>query len=71
MGLAWQSHPRTFGCFLGEYVKRHRGDVLDFASGLRVTCLRYLRRKLAEAEGEKLDVNGRPAARQSTLRNTH
>jgi predicted DNA-binding ribbon-helix-helix protein len=28
-----------------DEIMRHRGDVLNFTSFLRVTCLRYLRRK--------------------------
>ena len=33
----------------------HRGEVPNFASFLRVTCMRYLRRKLTEA-GRALEV---------------
>jgi predicted DNA-binding ribbon-helix-helix protein len=28
-----------------DEISRHRGDVLNFSSFLRVTCMRYLRRK--------------------------
>lgn len=33
-----------------DEILRHRGDVLNFASFLRVTCLRYLRRKCDQLE---------------------
>ncbi|MDZ5457460.1 ribbon-helix-helix domain-containing protein [Azohydromonas lata] len=36
-----------------DEILRHRGDVQNFASFLRVTCLRYLRRKLDAAEGHQ------------------
>lgn len=32
-----------------DEILRHRGDVLNFTSFLRVTCLRYLRRKVDQA----------------------
>ena len=33
-----------------DEILRHRGDVLNFTSFLRVTCLRYLRRKCDQLE---------------------
>lgn len=33
-----------------DEILRHRGDVLNFTSFLRVTCLRYLRRKCDSLE---------------------
>ena len=33
-----------------DEILRHRGDVLNFSSFLRVTCMRYLRRKCDELE---------------------
>ncbi|WP_420992283.1 ribbon-helix-helix domain-containing protein [Cupriavidus sp. 30B13] len=36
-----------------DEILRHRGDVLNFTSFLRVTCLRYLRRKCDLLEGAK------------------
>lgn len=33
-----------------DEIMRHRGDVLNFTSFLRVTCLRYLRRKCDQLE---------------------
>ncbi len=40
-----------------DEILAHRGEVPNFASFLRVTCMRYLRRKLTEAERE-LDRRG-------------
>jgi predicted DNA-binding ribbon-helix-helix protein len=37
-----------------DEILAHRGEVPNFASFLRVTCMRYLRRKLTEA-GRALD----------------
>jgi predicted DNA-binding ribbon-helix-helix protein len=34
-----------------DEILQHRGDVLNFSSFLRVTCLRYLRRKCDRALG--------------------
>lgn len=34
-----------------DEILRHRGDVLNFTSFLRVTCLRYLRRKCDQLKG--------------------
>lgn len=39
-----------------DEILRHRGDVLNFTSFLRVTCLRYLWRKSVQQEGEKSDA---------------
>ena len=39
----------------------HRGDVANFSSFLRVTCLRYLRRKCDRALGIDVDAAAPPA----------
>lgn len=46
-----------------DEILAHRGEVPNFASFLRVTCMRFLRRKLTEAErgsAPKEDVAPRP-----------
>lgn len=46
-----------------DEILAHRGEVPNFASFLRVTCMRFLRRKLTEAERggvPKEDVASRP-----------
>ncbi|WP_137923768.1 ribbon-helix-helix domain-containing protein [Cupriavidus sp. 2SB] len=40
-----------------DEILRHRGDVLNFTSFLRVTCLRYLRRKCDQLGGAKATEN--------------
>lgn len=43
---------RTTNALISQFhdeILRHRGDVQNFSSFLRVTCLRYLRRKLEGA----------------------
>jgi predicted DNA-binding ribbon-helix-helix protein len=37
-------------CQFHDEILAHRGEVPNFASFLRVTCIRYLRRKLGSAE---------------------
>ena len=50
-----------------DEILAHRGEVPNFASFLRVTCMRYLQRRLREAESPA--VPERPAAAQlSTVR---
>lgn len=46
-----------------DEILRHRGDVLNFTSFLRVTCLRYLRRKCDQLEDEEREptVEAAPA----------
>ena len=39
-----------------DEILRHRGDVLNFTSFLRVTCLRFLRRKCDQLEQVAQDV---------------
>jgi predicted DNA-binding ribbon-helix-helix protein len=66
-----------------DEILAHRGEVPNFASFLRVTCMRYLRRRLLEAERAQTGgalaatpvapaatgTHGRPApARVATLR---
>jgi predicted DNA-binding ribbon-helix-helix protein len=50
----------------------HRGEVPNFASFLRVTCMRYLRRRLTAAErqlpAEATPAAGPPPARAATPR---
>lgn|SRR5512134_1416775 len=45
-----------------DEILAHRGEVPNFASFLRVTCMRFLRRKLTAAE-RALAPNEEPAAR--------
>ncbi len=45
---------RTTNALIAQFhdeILQHRGDVLNFSSFLRVTCLRYLRRKCDRALG--------------------
>ncbi|MEO8938379.1 MAG: ribbon-helix-helix domain-containing protein [Burkholderiaceae bacterium] len=39
-----------------DEVLAHRGEILNFASFLRVTCMRYLRRRAMENDGESTGV---------------
>src|SRR5882762_9942532 len=43
-----------------DEILAHRGEVPNFASFLRVTCMRYLRRKLDGAEAETDNARARP-----------
>ena len=46
-----------------DEVLAHRGEVPNFASFLRVTCMRYLRRRARSAEDEETaPLSGEPAA---------
>lgn len=62
-----------------DEILRHRGDVQNFTSFLRVTCLRYLRRKCDQLESglegqpgaETLVEAASTAPQVSTLRTTH
>jgi predicted DNA-binding ribbon-helix-helix protein len=45
-----------------DEILAHRGEVPNFASFLRVTCMRYLRRAALEAEGSGADPDEAPAA---------
>jgi predicted DNA-binding ribbon-helix-helix protein len=44
-----------------DEILAHRGEVPNFASFLRVTCMRYLRRRLAEAERVGQGLAPRPS----------
>jgi predicted DNA-binding ribbon-helix-helix protein len=48
-------------CTLHDEVLAHRGEVPNFASFLRVTCMRYLRRKLGGEDRQR--PAERPAVR--------
>ncbi len=43
-----------------DEILQHRGEVPNFASFLRVTCMRYMRRKLDGAEAETDNARARP-----------
>ena len=45
---------QLIGTFHDE-ILAHRGEVPNFASFLRITCMRYLRRKLTAAERARPD----------------
>ncbi|MBS0392211.1 MAG: ribbon-helix-helix domain-containing protein [Proteobacteria bacterium] len=49
-----------------DEILRHRGDVLNFTSFLRVTCLRYLRRKCDQLEGLDASPHGESASELAT-----
>lgn len=68
--LAWDvlaemaaTEGRTTNSLISKFhdeILRHRGEVPNFASFLRVTCMRYLQRELDSLSGE---ASGRRAAR--------
>jgi len=43
-----------------DEIMAHRGEVPNFASFLRVTCMRYLRRRLIAAEQAPRSASGAP-----------
>ncbi|WP_077002647.1 ribbon-helix-helix domain-containing protein [Variovorax sp. KK3] len=43
-----------------DEILAHRGEVPNFASFLRVTCIRYLRRRLIAAEQEPRNTSAAP-----------
>lgn len=63
-----QAEGRTTNALIATFhdeILRHRGEVSNFASFLRVTSLRYLRRKL-EAPETELQAPGAPQAARYT-----
>jgi predicted DNA-binding ribbon-helix-helix protein len=52
-------------CRFHDEILAHRGEVPNFASFLRVTCIRYLRRRL-EADGQR-PTSDRELSRRPTV----